>query len=92
MFGILKMNHVSQHAFEVAWPGECCNTAFAKWTEINGTKTQKRRPMLEMPGFLTGGLTILICVEANMLAALIKKMFQLCMFANSIWRNVLVTV
>ena len=53
---------------------------------------QKRRPMLEMPGFLSGGLTILICVEASMLAALIKKMFQLCMFANSIWRNVLVTV
>ena len=48
--------------------------------------------MLEMPGFLSGGLTILICVEASMLAALIKEMFHLCMFANSIWRNVLVTV
>ena len=48
--------------------------------------------MLEMPGFLSGGLTILICVEASMLAALIKNLFQLCMFANSIWRNVLVTV
>ena len=30
IFGILRMNHISQHAFEVACPGECCNTAFAK--------------------------------------------------------------
>jgi len=72
MFGILRMNHISQHSFEVVWPGECFNTVSVKWIEINATKTQKRRPMLEMPGFLSGGLTILICVEASMLAALIN--------------------
>ena len=92
IFGILSMNHISQHAFEVARSEECCNTVSGKQIEINASKTQKRRPMLEMPGFLSGGVTILICVEASMLAALIRKMIQLCMFANSIWRNVLVTV
>ena len=39
-------------------------------------------------GFSSGGLTILICVEASMLAALIRKMFQLSMFPDIIWRNV----
>ena len=36
-FGILKMNHVSKHAFEsfeAARPGECCNKVPAKQTEI----------------------------------------------------------
>ena len=77
--------HVSQHAFEAAQPEECCSTVSAKWIEINATKMQKRRPMSEIPG----GLTIFICVEASMLAALMKnrKMFQLCMFADFIWRN-----
>ena len=36
-----------------------------------------------MPGFLSGGLTVLIRGETSMLSASIKKMFQLCM---SIWR------
>ena len=86
--------HVSQHAFEAAQPEECCSTVSAKRIEINATKMQKRRPMSEMPGLLSGGLTILICVEASMLAALMKnrKMFQLCMFADFIWRNVPETV
>ena len=43
-------------------------------------------------GFLSGGLTILIDVEASMLAALIRKMFQLSMFPDIIWRNVPETV
>ena len=43
-------------------------------------------------GFLSGGLTILICVEARMLAALIRKMFQLSVFPDIIWRNVPETV
>ena len=37
-----------------------------------------------MRGFLSGRLTVLICVEANMLSALIPKMFHLCMFADFI--------
>ena len=37
-----------------------------------------------MPGFLSGGLTVLICGEASMLSALIRKMFYLCMFADFI--------
>ena len=40
-----------------------------------------------MPGFLSGGLTVLICGEASMLSASIRKMFHLCMFADSTWRN-----
>ena len=53
--------HVSQHAFEAAQPEECCSTVSAKRIEINATKMQKRRPMSEMPGLLSGGLTILMC-------------------------------
>ena len=35
---------------------------------------------------------VLICGEASMLSASIRKMFQLCMFADFIWRNGLETV
>ena len=35
-----------------------------------------------MRGFLSGGLTVLICGEASMLSASIWKMFHLCMFAE----------
>ena len=45
-----------------------------------------------MPGFLSGGLTVLICGEAVMLSASIRKIFHLKMFADSIWRNVPETV
>ena len=49
--------------------------------------------MSEMYGFLSGGLTTLICDEASMLAASIRKnMFQLCMLAYFIWKNVLYVV
>ena len=41
----------------------------------------------EMPGFLSGGLTVLICGETSMLSASIRKMFLLCMFAYFIWKN-----
>ena len=34
-----------------------------------------------MHGFLLGGLTVLICDEASMLSASIRKMCHLCMFA-----------
>ena len=37
--------------------------------------------------FLSGGLTVLICGEASTLIASIRKMFQLCMVGNFIWRN-----
>ena len=40
-----------------------------------------------MQGFLLRGLTVLICDEASMLSASIRKMFHLCMFADFIWRN-----
>ena len=52
-------------------------------------KDGERRPMSEMYGFLSGGLTTLICDEASMLAASIRKMFQLCMLAYFTWKNVL---
>ena len=47
----------------------------------------KKDGLLEMPGFLSGGLTVLICSEMNMLSTSITKMFVLCMFADIIWRN-----
>ena len=40
-----------------------------------------------MPLFLSGGLTVLICGEASLLSASIRKMFQLCMIGDFIWRN-----
>ena len=68
------------------------NTVSAKRIEINASKTQYTRPMLEMPGFLFGSLTVSVCVEPRMFAASIRKMFQLCIFADFIWRNVPETV
>ena len=52
----------------------------------------KKDNLLEKPGFLSGGLTVLICDEASILSALIRKMFHPCMFADFIWRNVPETV
>ena len=43
-------------------------------------------------GFLSRGLTTLICGEASILASSIRKMFQLSMFADIIWRNVPETI
>ena len=83
----MGMNPVNQHAFEVARPGECCNTVFAKRIEILTLHQHKKDYLSEMRGFLLGGLTILICGEASMLRASMRKMFHLCMFADSIWRN-----
>ena len=40
-----------------------------------------------MPGFLSGGLTVLICGEEGVLRISIRKMFHLCMFADFIWSN-----
>ena len=59
--------------------------------EFNATTTQND-DLSEMPRFLSGGLTILICGEENMLSASIRKMFHLCMFANFTSRNVPETV
>ena len=53
---------------------------------------QERRPISEMPGFLSGGLTVLIAGEPSMLSAAIGKMFHSCMFADIIWMNVPETV
>ena len=47
----------------------------------------KKDNLSEMPGFLLGGLTVLICGEASMRSASIRKMFHLRMFANFIWRH-----
>ena len=72
------MNHVSQHGFEAARPGECCNSML-RW--------RKKDNLSEMPGFLSRGLTVLISGEAGMLSTSIMKMFHLWMFADFIWRN-----
>ena len=39
IFGILRMNHVNQHDFDPARPGECCSTVSTKLIDINSTKT-----------------------------------------------------
>ena len=77
------MNHISQHAFEAAQQGECRNSTL-RWP--------KKDDLSEMPGFLSGGLIILISGEASMLSTSIMKMFHLWMFANLIWRNDIETV
>ena len=61
--------------------------------ELNfNLRRRKKDDLSEMPGFLSGGLTVLICGEAVMLSASIRKIFHLKMFADSIWRNVPETV
>ena len=50
-------------------------------------RRRKKDDHSEMPGFFSGGLTVLICGEASMLSASIRKMFHLCMFADFTWRN-----
>ena len=45
-----------------------------------------------MPGFLSGGLTVLVCSEASMLSDSIRKMLLSCLFADFLWRNGLETL
>ena len=59
--------------------------------QFNATLIQKD-DLSEMPGFLLGDLTVVICGEASMLSTSFGKMFHLCMFADFIWRNVQETV
>ena len=77
-----------------AWQGECCNTVSAKRTEIQRyADAKKKNDPSEMPGLLSGGLTVLICGEASMLSASITgQMFHLCTFADFTWRNGLETL
>ena len=58
---------------------------------FNATVMQKD-DLSEMPGFLLGDLTVVICGEASMLSTSFGKMFLLCMLADFIWRNVQETV
>ena len=44
--------------------------------KFNAMPTQKD-DLSEMPGFLSCGLTVLICGEVSMLSASIRKMFDL---------------
>ena len=56
--------------------------------ELNfNLRRRKKDDLSEMPGFLSGGLTVLICGESSVLSASIRKMFHLCIFADFIWRN-----
>ena len=56
-------------------------------------KDRERRPMSEMYGFLSGGLTTLICDEASMLAASIRKNNVSTVHVSLfIWKNVLYVV
>ena len=50
-------------------------------------RRRKKDDLSEMPGFLSGGLTVLICGETSMLSASIRRIFHLCMFADFVWRN-----
>ena len=80
------MNHISQRAFEAAWPGNVVTQFLPNKLKFNATPTQKGQPVRDA-WLLLGGLTVLICGEASMLSASIRKMFHLRMFANFIWRH-----
>ena len=80
------MNHVGQHAFEQPGQGNVV-TQFLP-NESLKLRRSKKDDLSEMPGFLSGGLTVIICGETSMLSTSItRKMFVLCMFADFIWRN-----
>ena len=68
------MNHVSQHAFEAAQPGNVVTQFLPNELKFNTTLVIKR-------------LIVLICGEASMLSSSIRKMFHLCMFVDFIWRH-----
>ena len=42
---MLKMNHVSQHAFEAAWPGKVVTQFLPNELKFNTTPTQKGQPV-----------------------------------------------
>ena len=79
------MNHVSQRAFEAARPGNVVTQFLPNKLKFNATPTQKGQPVRD--AFFLGGLTVLICGEASMLSASIRKMFHLCMFVDFIYRH-----
>ena len=54
----------------------------AKRTEILKLRRRKKDDLSEMPGFLSGRLTVLVCGQASMLSDSIRKMFLLCLFAD----------
>ena len=56
------------------------------------TTVMQKDDLSEMPGFLLGDLTVVICGEASMLSTSFGKMLHLCMLADFIWRNVQETV
>ena len=64
----------------------------AKRTEILKLRRRKKDDLSEMPGFLSGGLTVLVCGEASMLSDSIRKMLLSCLFADFLWRNGLETL
>ena len=45
IFGVLRMNHVSQHAFEAAGRGNVVAQFPPDELKFNATPTQKRRPV-----------------------------------------------
>ena len=51
-------------------------------------RLRKNDDLSERPGFLSGGLTVLICGERSGSSTWIREMFHLCMFADFTWRNV----
>ena len=65
-------------------PGQWNVVTLFLLNELKFNDTPKKDDLSEqVPGFLSGGLTVLIRGEASMLSASIRKMFQQCMF---IWR------
>ena len=79
------MNHITQSAFEAAQPRNVLTQFPPNKLKLNVTPTQKGQPVRN--AFLLGDLIVLICGEASMLSASIRKMFHLCMFVNFIWRH-----
>ena len=73
MDSVLKINHVSQHDFDVASVGVILLIAEVWGVLIKQHgfchKDTERQPVSEISGYLYRGLIVLICVEESMLAA-----------------------
>ena len=70
------MNHVKNMLLKQPGQGNVVTQFLPNELKFTAMPTQKD-DLSEMPGFLSCGLTVLICGEVSMLSASIRKMFDL---------------
>ena len=76
------MNHVKNMLLKQPGQGNVVTQFLPNELKFNAMPTQKD-DLSEMPGFLSCGLTVLICGEVSMLSAWIRKMFDLWVFSDN---------